>query len=103
MQSHAEHRYQTRLYYGRPVGRGGTGAAPMEFTDAVGMPLRNGLAFVVDALNGFDLKKDIKVIASGKIVFGFHIFRALALGADACNGARAMMMALGCNTSPGMQ
>jgi glutamate synthase domain-containing protein 2 len=68
----------------------------MEFTDAVGMPLRNGLAFVVDALNGFDLKKDIKVIASGKIVFGFHIFRALALGADACNGARAMMLALGC-------
>ena len=77
-------------------GEGGTGAAPMEFTDAVGMPLRNGLAFVVDALNGFDLKRDIKVIASGKIVFGFHIFRALALGADACNGARAMMLALGC-------
>ncbi len=77
-------------------GEGGTGAAPMEFTDAVGMPLRDGLAFVVDALNGFDLKKDIKVIASGKIVFGFHIFRALALGADACNGARAMMLALGC-------
>jgi glutamate synthase domain-containing protein 2 len=77
-------------------GEGGTGAAPMEFTDAVGMPLRNGLAFVVDALNGFDLKKDIKVIASGKIVFGFHIFRVLALGADVCNGARAMMLALGC-------
>ena len=77
-------------------GEGGTGAAPMEFTDAVGMPLRDGLAFVVDVLNGFDLKKDIKVIASGKIAFGFHIFRALALGADACNGARAMMLALGC-------
>ncbi len=77
-------------------GEGGTGAAPMEFTDAVGMPLRDGLAFVVDVLNGFDLKKDIKVIASGKIVFGFHMFRALALGADACNSARAMMLALGC-------
>ncbi|MHC4140029.1 MAG: FMN-binding glutamate synthase family protein [Planctomycetota bacterium] len=77
-------------------GEGGTGAAPMEFTDAVGMPLRDGLAFVVDALRGFGLKNEIKVIASGKIVFGFHIFRALALGADACNCARAMMLSLGC-------
>ena len=77
-------------------GEGGTGAAPMEFTDAVGMPLRDGLAFVVDALRGFDLKKEIKVIASGKIVFGFHMFRALALGADVCNSARAMMLSLGC-------
>ena len=77
-------------------GEGGTGAAPMEFTDAVGTPLRNGLAFVVDALRGFDLKREIKVIASGKIVFGFHMFRALALGADACNSARGMMLALGC-------
>ncbi|MHC4453925.1 MAG: FMN-binding glutamate synthase family protein [Planctomycetota bacterium] len=77
-------------------GEGGTGAAPMEFTDAVGMPLRDGLAFVVDALRGFNLKREIKVIASGKIVFGFHMFRALALGADACNSARAMMLSLGC-------
>ncbi len=77
-------------------GEGGTGAAPMEFTDAVGMPLRDGLAFVVDALKGFGLKEEIKVIASGKIVFGFHMFRALALGADACSCARAMMLSLGC-------
>jgi len=77
-------------------GEGGTGAAPLEFSNSVGMPFREGLAFVYDALVGFDLKKDIKIFASGKIVTGFHIFRALALGADACYSARAMMMAIGC-------
>ena len=60
------------------------------------MPFREGLAFVYDALIGFGLKKDIKIIASGKILTGFHIFRAIALGADACYSARAMMLALGC-------
>lgn len=77
-------------------GEGGTGAAPLEFSNSVGMPLKEGLAFAYNALRGFDLKKDIKLFASGKIVTGFHIFRALALGADACYSARAMMMALGC-------
>ena len=77
-------------------GEGGTGAAPLEFTNSVGMPLREGLAFVYDTLVGFDLKKDIKIIASGKIFTGFHLFRALALGADICYSARAMMFALGC-------
>lgn len=77
-------------------GEGGTGAAPLEFSNYVGMPFREGLAFVHDTLTGFDLRKDIKVIASGKIVSGFDVFRAHALGADACNSARAMMMALGC-------
>ena len=75
---------------------GGTGAAPLEFSNSVGMPMREGLAFAFDALIGFDLKKDIKLIVAGKIVTGFHIFRALALGADICYSARAMMMALGC-------
>lgn len=77
-------------------GEGGTGAAPLEFSNSVGMPFREGLAFVFDALTGFDLKKDITLIASGKIVTGFHIFRALSLGADVCYSARAMMMAVGC-------
>lgn len=77
-------------------GEGGTGAAPLEFSNSVGMPFLEGLAFVCDALTGFDLKKDIKVIASGKIITGFHLYRAMALGADACNSARAMMLALGC-------
>ena len=77
-------------------GEGGTGAAPVEFSNSLGMPLRDGLAFVYNCLVGFDLKKDIKLIASGKVLTGFHIARAIALGADACNSARAMMMATGC-------
>lgn len=77
-------------------GEGGTGAAPLEFSNHVGMPLRNALAFVYDALTGFDLKKHVKIIASGKITNGFDLVRNFALGADMCNSARGMMMALGC-------
>jgi glutamate synthase domain-containing protein 2 len=77
-------------------GEGGTGAAPQEFSNYVGAPLMDGLAFVVNTLNGFGIKDKIKVIASGKVLSGFHIVRAMALGADACNSARAMMMAIGC-------
>lgn len=75
---------------------GGTGAAPIVFSDHVGMPLENALTFVVDTLIKYDLKKDIRVIASAKIVDGFDIFKALSLGADICNSARGMMLALGC-------
>ena len=77
-------------------GEGGTGAAPVEFSNSMGMPLRDGLAFVSDTLKEFQLKQDIKIIASGKIFTSFHLARTLALGADLCNCARAMMMALGC-------
>lgn len=77
-------------------GEGGTGAAPPEFSDSVGFPLREGLAFASDTLTGYGLRERIKLIASGKIATGFHLFRALALGADLCNSARAMMMAAGC-------
>lgn len=77
-------------------GEGGTGAAPVEFSDAVGMPLREGLAFVYNALEGFGFKEEIKLIAAGKIVSGFDMFRAFSIGADVCYSARAMMMALGC-------
>lgn len=77
-------------------GEGGTGAAPLEFSNSVGMPLREGLAFVYDALNGFGLKKHIKIIASGKVHTGFDLVKNFSLGADMCNGARAMMLALGC-------
>lgn len=77
-------------------GEGGTGAAPPEFSDSVGMPLVEALVFVNNTLNGFDLKKDIRVIASGKIVSGFDMIKAFALGADLCNSARGMMLALGC-------
>lgn len=77
-------------------GEGGTGAAPLEYTNSVGMPLREAIVFVVDCLNGFGLKDEIKVIASGKILNGMHITRALALGADLCASARGMMLSLGC-------
>jgi len=77
-------------------GEGGTGAAPLEFSNSVGMPLREGLAFAHNVLLGFDLRDQIKILASGKIITSFHIFRTIALGADACYSARAMMMALGC-------
>jgi glutamate synthase domain-containing protein 2 len=77
-------------------GEGGTGAAPLEFSNHVGMPLKEGLAFVYDTLVGFNIKKDIVLIASGKVSSGFQILRNIALGADACNSARAMMMAVGC-------
>jgi glutamate synthase domain-containing protein 2 len=77
-------------------GEGGTGAAPLEFSNSVGMPLREALAFVYDALTGFDLKKHIKIIASGKVATGFDLVKNFALGADMCNSARGMMFALGC-------
>ena len=60
------------------------------------MPLEEALAFVVDTLRGYDLKKEIKLIASGKIITGFDIIKVMALGANACNSARGMMFALGC-------
>lgn len=77
-------------------GEGGTGAAPLEFSNSVGMPLRDALAFVYDSLTGFGIKKHIKIIASGKVVTGFDLVKHFALGADLCNSARGMMMALGC-------
>lgn len=77
-------------------GEGGTGAAPVEFSNHVGMPFREAVAFVHNTLIGFGLRNEIKIIASGHIVSGFDIFRARALGADVCNAARAMMIALGC-------
>ncbi|HYG20731.1 MAG TPA: FMN-binding glutamate synthase family protein [Ohtaekwangia sp.] len=77
-------------------GEGGTGAAPPEFSNFVGMPLLDGLAFVDNMLKGFNIRQHIKVMASGKILTGFQMVRAVALGADICNSARAMMMAIGC-------
>ena len=77
-------------------GEGGTGAAPVEFSNSIGMPLREGLVFVHDTLIGFDLKKEIKIFAAGKIITGFHMARAIALGADVCYSARAMMLSVGC-------
>ncbi len=77
-------------------GEGGTGAAPLEFSNSVGAPLEEGLTFVHDVLVGFDLRKHIRVIASGKVFTAFNLFSRMALGADICNTARGMMLALGC-------
>ncbi|MGJ8680619.1 FMN-binding glutamate synthase family protein [Paraglaciecola sp.] len=77
-------------------GEGGTGAAPLEYSNSVGMPLREAIVFISDVLTGFNLRKDIKIIASGKAFTGFDIVRNLSLGADLCNSARGMMIALGC-------
>ncbi len=75
---------------------GGTGAAPVEFSDHVGMPLRDGLGVLVNALVGTGLKNKISIGASGKIISGFDMAIILALGADWCLSARAYMFALGC-------
>eukprot|EP00802_Teleaulax_amphioxeia_P007768 Tamp_07776.p1 GENE.Tamp_07776~~Tamp_07776.p1 ORF type:complete len:553 (+),score=110.46 Tamp_07776:534-2192(+) len=75
---------------------GGTGAAPPEFSNSVGMPLVEALVLVHQLLIGTGLRQDIKIISSGKVLSGFSLVRNLALGADACNSARAMMFALGC-------
>jgi glutamate synthase domain-containing protein 2 len=75
---------------------GGTGAAPMEFMDHLGMPLRDGLSFVHQALVGAGLRDRIRLGASGKIITAFDMARVMALGADWCNAARGFMFAVGC-------
>ncbi len=75
---------------------GGTGAAPLEFMDHVGMPLRDGLTFVHNALVGVGLREKIRIGASGKIITAFDMARVMALGADWCNAARGFMFAVGC-------
>ena len=75
---------------------GGTGAAPLEFMDHVGMPLRDGLTLVHNALVGCNLRDRIRIGASGKIISAFDMARVMALGADWCNSARGFMFAVGC-------
>jgi glutamate synthase domain-containing protein 2 len=75
---------------------GGTGAAPIEFADHVGMPLRDGLRLVHNSLVGAGLRDRIRIGAAGKVISAFDIARCLALGADWCNSARGFMFALGC-------
>ena len=77
-------------------GEGGTGAAPFEFSNRLGCPLVEGLTFVHNALVGIGLRDQVKIIATGKVASGFGIVRLLALGADLCYSARAMMMSMGC-------
>ena len=75
---------------------GGTGAAPLEFMDHLGMPMREGVNFVHNALIGIGARDRVKLGASGKIATAFDIARAMSLGADWCNSARGFMFSLGC-------
>ncbi|MDO8418791.1 MAG: FMN-binding glutamate synthase family protein [Rubrivivax sp.] len=75
---------------------GGTGAAPLEFTDHVGAPLQEGLLLVHNTLVGLGLRSRVRIGCAGKVVGAFDIARAMALGADWCNAARGFMFALGC-------
>lgn len=75
---------------------GGTGAAPVEFSNHVGMPMDEGLTFVHNTLRGAGLRDQVRIGTAGKITSAFDIARALALGADWCNAARGYMFAIGC-------
>jgi len=75
---------------------GGTGAAPLEFSDGVGMPFEPALIFVNKTLIRLNIRDKIRVICSGKIISGYSILRAIAMGADMCNSARGFMFSLGC-------
>ncbi|MEM8520872.1 FMN-binding glutamate synthase family protein [Flavobacterium sp. PL12] len=75
---------------------GGTGAAPLEFIDYMGMAMADGVIFASKVLKEYGLRDQIKIMASGKIITGFDIAKAISLGADACYSARGMMFALGC-------
>lgn len=75
---------------------GGTGAAPLEFSDSVGLPLEPALIFVRGTLEKFNLRDKIKIIASGKAISAFSILKNIAIGADICSSARGFMFSLGC-------
>ena len=75
---------------------GGTGAAPIEFSNHVGLPLREGLVIVRNSLVGLGLYDDVKIGAAGKLVSAYDIAVAIALGAHWCNAARGFMLAVGC-------
>ncbi|HLV50969.1 MAG TPA: FMN-binding glutamate synthase family protein [Flavobacterium sp.] len=75
---------------------GGTGAAPLEFIDYMGMALSDALVFTNKILKQYNLRQHIKIIAAGKVISAFDLAKTMALGADACYSARGMMFALGC-------
>jgi glutamate synthase domain-containing protein 2 len=77
-------------------GEGGTGAAPLEFTDHIGTPLQEALLLVHNTLVGLNLREHIRLGCSGKVISAFDLARNLAMGADWCNAARGFMFALGC-------
>ncbi|MEZ4873049.1 MAG: FMN-binding glutamate synthase family protein [Bdellovibrionales bacterium] len=79
---------------------GGTGAAPLEFLNSVGMPLNDGLSFVHDCLRGYALRDEIKIIASGKVITAFHMIKKMSLGADVINPAQRNDVGFRCIHAP---
>lgn len=77
-------------------GEGGTGAAPLEFTNYIGTPLIEGLVFIVKTLSKYELRNQIKIIASGKVIDAFDVVKLKAIGADLVSMARSFMLSLGC-------
>lgn len=75
---------------------GGTGAAPAEFIDHVGVPMHEALMLVNNTLVGLGLRDHIRIAAAGRIISGFDIARTMAMGADWCNAGRGYMFAVGC-------
>lgn len=75
---------------------GGTGAAPVEFSNFIGTPLNEGIILAHNCLTGINVRDKVRLIASGKIITGFDMAAKIAIGADMCNSARGMMFALGC-------
>jgi glutamate synthase domain-containing protein 2 len=77
-------------------GEGGTGAAPLVFTNHIGMPLFDGLKLLNNLLKKYGIRNEVKIIASGKVSSSFDIIKLIAMGADVVNAARAFMLSLGC-------
>lgn len=77
-------------------GEGGTGAAPVEFSNRLGCPLKEALIFVHNVLVGFGIRDRIRINATGRVITGFDLLSKLCIGADICSSARGMMFALGC-------
>jgi glutamate synthase domain-containing protein 2 len=75
---------------------GGTGAAPIEFSNRLGLPINNALIFIHNCLVGCNLRKHIRLIASGKVISAFDLVQKIAIGADLCNSARGMLFSIGC-------
>lgn len=75
---------------------GGTGAAPLEYSNSIGTPLVEALSFAHNTLVGYNLRDKTRVICSGKIITAFDVIKNLAIGADICYSARGMMLAIGC-------
>jgi len=75
---------------------GGTGAAPVEFSNRLGTPCLEATHYINQVLIGAGIRDRIKLISSGLTSSGYYMLEKIAVGADAVNAARSMMLALGC-------